>query len=41
MSTQSPFGYIFFISIIIGAIIFAVVLGYVYIPKGVKFGSKS
>lgn len=41
MSTQSPFGYIFFISIIIGAVIFAIVLGYIYIPKKLRFWSKS
>lgn len=40
MSTQSPFGYIFIISIIIGAIIFAVVMGYVYLPKIARFWSR-
>ena len=33
MSTQSPFGYIFIISITIGAIMLAIVIGIVYIPK--------
>lgn len=36
MSTQSPFGYIFFISIIIGSTTFAIVVGYVYLPKILK-----
>ncbi len=36
MSTQSPFGYIFIISITIGASIFAIVIGYVYVPKYVR-----
>ncbi|ABK78589.1 hypothetical protein CENSYa_1984 [Cenarchaeum symbiosum A] len=33
LSTQSPFGYIFFFSITVGASTFAVIVGYVYIPK--------
>ena len=33
MSTQTPFGYIFFLSISVGAIIFSIVMGYVYLPK--------
>ena len=33
LSTQSPFGYIFIISITIGASIFAIVIGYIYLPK--------
>ena len=41
MSTQSPFGYIFFISISTGAIIFTVVMTYIYLPKRFRFGSKS
>ena len=41
MSTQSPFGYIFFISISTGAIIFIVVIAYIYLPKRFRFGSKS
>lgn len=36
MSTQSPFGYVFFISIIIGALTFAVVVGYIYLPRILK-----
>jgi hypothetical protein len=40
MSTQSPFGYVFFISIIIGAITFSIVVGYVYLPKILKNRSK-
>ncbi|NIT57673.1 MAG: hypothetical protein GWN00_16015, partial [Aliifodinibius sp.] len=36
MSTQSPFGYIFIISITIGATMFAIVVGYIYLPKQVK-----
>lgn len=39
MGTQSPFGYIFIISIAIGAIMFAVVVSYVYLPK--RFRSRS
>ena len=33
MGTQSPFGYIFFIAITIGATMFAIVVGYIYIPQ--------
>ncbi len=40
MSTQSPFGYIFFISISIGAGIFAIVISYIYLPKILKSRSK-
>jgi len=40
MSTQSPFGYIFFVSISVGAIIFFIVMGYIYLPKRLGFGSK-
>lgn len=36
MGTQSPFGYIFIISITIGALTFAVVVGYIYLPKKFK-----
>lgn len=36
MGTQSPFGYIFIISIMIGALIFAVLMGYIYVPKLLK-----
>jgi len=41
MSTQSPFGYIFFISISVGAIIFTIVMAYIYLPKILKSRSKS
>ena len=40
MSTQSPFGYVFFISISIGALTFAIVIGYIYLPKISKLRSK-
>ena len=33
MGTQSPFGIIFIIAITIGALTFAVVMGYIYLPK--------
>lgn len=33
MSTQSPFGYIFFIAITIGAATFGVVVSYIYLPR--------
>lgn len=33
MSTQSPFGYIFFISIIVGAAIFSIIIAYIYAPR--------
>ncbi len=33
MSTQSPFGYVFFFAITIGAVMFAIVIGYIYLPK--------
>ena len=36
LSTQSPFGYIFITSITIGAIMFAILIGYVYLPKYLK-----
>ncbi len=36
MGTQNPFGYIFFISIIIGACCLAVVVIYIYLPKKLK-----
>jgi len=35
VGTQSPFGYIFFIAIIIGASMLAIVVVYIYIPKRV------
>jgi len=36
MGTQSPFGYIFIIAITIGALTFAGVVGYIYLPKYFK-----
>ena len=33
IGAQSPFGYIFFIAITIGALTFAVIVGYIYLPK--------
>ena len=36
MGTQSPFGYIFIIAITIGALTFAGVMGYIYLPKRFK-----
>ena len=36
MSTQSPFGYIFFASLVAGGMIFGGVLCYIYIPKMIK-----
>ena len=33
MGTQSPFGYIFIISISIGALFLASVVGYIYVPR--------
>jgi hypothetical protein len=33
MGTQSPFGIIFIVAITIGALTFAVVIGYIYLPK--------
>ena len=36
MSTQSPFGYIFFYSIMTGSVILAGFGGYIYLPKTVK-----
>jgi len=41
MGTQSPFGQIFFISIIIGALVLTGVIIYIYVPKKLKFKSKS
>ena len=41
MGTQSPFGQIFFISIIIGALVLTGVVMYIYIPKKLKFKSSS
>ena len=36
MSTQNPFGYIFIVAITAGAAMFAIVIGYIYLPKGLK-----
>lgn len=36
IGTQSPFGYVFIISITIGAAIFAIVVGYIYLPKRLR-----
>ena len=36
MGTQSPFGYIFIIAITVGALFFAVVMIYIYLPKLLK-----
>ena len=33
MGTQSPFGYIFIIAITVGALFFAGMMGYIYLPK--------
>ncbi len=41
MGTQSPFGYVFFISITIGAMALGVVVAYIYFPEKLKFKSKS
>ena len=41
LSTQSPFGYIFISAIAAGGIIFAGVIGIIYIPKIIKRKSKS
>lgn len=36
MSTQSPFGYVFFLAITTGAMMFAIVVGYIYLPQILK-----
>ena len=36
MGTQSPFGVIFIVAITVGALTFAVVMGYIYFPKYFK-----
>jgi len=36
MSTQSPFGYVFIIAITMGAAMFAIVIGYIYLPKRLR-----
>ncbi|MFQ5439858.1 MAG: hypothetical protein ACE5DL_00175 [Nitrosopumilaceae archaeon] len=41
MGTQSPFGYIFFIAITIGALTMAIVVAYIYFPEKLKFKSRS
>jgi hypothetical protein len=41
ISTQSPFGYIFISAITTGGIIFAGVMGIIFIPKIIKRKSKS
>ena len=41
LSTQSPFGYIFISAIAAGGIIFAGVIGIIFIPKIIKRKSKS
>ncbi len=41
MGTQNPFGYIFIISIAIGALVLGVVVTYIYFPEKLKFKSKS
>jgi hypothetical protein len=40
ISTQSPFGYVFFFAITIGAIILASVIGYIYLPKFFRIRTK-
>lgn len=40
ISTQNPFGYIFIFSIAAGSIGFAIVLGYIYIPRILKSRTK-
>ena len=36
MGTQSPFGVIFIAAITLGALTFAVMMGYIYLPKILK-----
>lgn len=40
VSTQNPFGYIFIYSIAAGSIGFAVILGYIYLPKRLRSRTK-
>lgn len=40
MSTQNPFGYIFIIAITAGAAMFAVVVGYIYLPGRFRAGAR-
>ena len=37
MGTQSPFGYIFFIAITVGALMLGIVVTYIYFPEKLKF----
>ena len=41
MGTQSPFGYIFFVAITIGALTLGVVVTYIYFPEKLKFKTSS
>ena len=41
MGTQSPFGYIFFTAITVGALTLGVVVTYIYFPEKLKFKSRS
>ncbi len=41
MGTQSPFGYIFFTAITIGALGLGIVVTYIYFPEKLKFKSRS
>jgi len=40
VSTQNPFGYIFIYSIAAGSIGFAIILGYIYLPKRLRSRTK-
>jgi hypothetical protein len=40
ISTQNPFGYVFIFSIAAGSIGFAIVLGYIYLPKMLRSRTK-
>jgi hypothetical protein len=41
MGTQSPFGYIFFIAITIGASMLGIVVAYIYFPEKLKFKTRT
>ena len=41
MGTQSPFGYIFFAAITIGALMLGIVVTYIYFPEKLKFKSRT
>jgi len=41
MGTQSPFGYIFFIAITIGALMLGIVVTYIYFPEKLKFKTRT